>query len=144
MIKQCQRGDDTNAELSTPHAAMPPGPSARRSAIQSNTLSLGPKYPNPVSLRSSDAPPCSGLISLNSTIAHTKKPHLASSVALAGFAVFDFPARDSNRTLLHMISTELSSLIEQNTSHPFVPRCLIIYLFFFRVLVTVFLAFCEG
>jgi hypothetical protein len=43
MITQCQRGVDTEAELSTLHATRPAGESASRSPIQSNTLSLGPK-----------------------------------------------------------------------------------------------------
>jgi hypothetical protein len=41
---------------------MPVGPSASRLAIQSDTLSFGPKHPNPISLRSSDVPPGSSII----------------------------------------------------------------------------------
>jgi hypothetical protein len=50
MISQCQRGDDTEAEWSTPHATRPVGPSASRSAIQSDILSIGLKHPEPISL----------------------------------------------------------------------------------------------
>jgi hypothetical protein len=43
MITQYQRGVDTTAELWTPHAPMPVGPSASRLAIQPDILSLGAK-----------------------------------------------------------------------------------------------------
>jgi hypothetical protein len=44
-----------------PHAPVPVGCSASRSAIQPNNLSLGAKYQTPVRFLSSDAPPRSGL-----------------------------------------------------------------------------------
>jgi hypothetical protein len=73
---------------------MPVGPYPSRSAIQSDTLSLGPKHSKPVSLLSSGAPPGYSFIPLNPTIAHTNQPHLASIVAVAGFVIFDIPARN--------------------------------------------------
>jgi hypothetical protein len=47
MITRRQRGVDTEAEWSTPKAARPVWPSARRSPIQSNTGSLDPKSSKP-------------------------------------------------------------------------------------------------
>jgi hypothetical protein len=94
---------------------MPVEPSASRSAIQSDTLSFGLKHSIPVSLRSSDAPPGSGLTNLNPTIGQTKLPHSAPIVAPAGFVIFGIPGRIFTRNLLHMISTEFSSLATQNT-----------------------------
>jgi hypothetical protein len=72
---------------------MPVGPSASRLAILSDSLSLGPKHPKAARLQSSDDPLGSILMPLNPTIAHTKKLQLASIIALAGFIIFDFPAR---------------------------------------------------
>jgi hypothetical protein len=54
---------------------MPVAPSVSRSAIQSDTFSLGLKHPKAVSLLSSDAPQGSGLKPRNPTIAHLKQPH---------------------------------------------------------------------
>jgi hypothetical protein len=99
MITQCQHGDETKANQSTPHAVMPVGPIRSRSAIQSGAFSLGLKHPKPVILVSSNAPPGSGLTFLNPTIAHTREPNLASIAALAGFVMFDFPARNYKKTL---------------------------------------------
>jgi hypothetical protein len=90
---------DIDSVLNTLQRITSVRPSASRSAIQSDALSLGLNHPNPVNLLSSDAPPGSGLTPMNPTIAHTKKPHLASIVTLSGFVIFDFPARNYKKTL---------------------------------------------
>jgi hypothetical protein len=87
--------------------SQPVGPSASRSAIQSDALSLWPKHPKPVSFLSSEAPPGSGLTPLNPTIAHTKYPHLDSIVALARFVIFAFPQEITRKSTAYDIDRVL-------------------------------------
>jgi hypothetical protein len=56
---------------------------------------------------------------LNPNIAHTKNPDLASIVALAGFVIFDIPARNNMKNILRMISTEVSFLPAHNRGRLF-------------------------
>jgi hypothetical protein len=67
----------TSTEVSSLATHNTVGPFASRSAIQSDTLSIGLKHLKPVCLLSSGAPPESGLTPLIPTIVHAKKPHLA-------------------------------------------------------------------
>jgi hypothetical protein len=70
---------------------MPVGLSASRSAIQSDTLSLGLKHPKTSQFVVISRQSGSGLTRLNPTIALIKQPHFASFAALAVFVIFDFP-----------------------------------------------------
>jgi hypothetical protein len=97
---------------------MPVGPSASRSAIQLDTLSLGLKDPKSGNLLSSGAPPGSRLTPLNPTIAHTKKSHLASIVAITGSVIFDIFCKKLQEHHLHNITIDISSLATHNTLLP--------------------------
>jgi hypothetical protein len=115
MISQCQRSVDTEAEWSTLRATRPVGPSASRSAIQSITVSLGPKSSKTSQFAVIRRSTVIGSYTSESycrsyTVATSGVNRLASQICHNRLF-----RKKLQQNLLHMISTEVSSLATHNT-----------------------------
>jgi hypothetical protein len=121
MITQCQHGVDTEAEWSNLHATRPVGPSASRSAIKSildHSVQIRPKPVSYLSLRrfigvgsnASESHYRSYIIYI-----YTPSPHLASTVLATQIYHNRLFRKKVQQNVLHMISTEVSSLATHNT-----------------------------
>jgi hypothetical protein len=119
MVTQCHRGVNAEAEWSTPWAARPVGPFASRIAIKSITWSLGPK--------SSKTSQFSVIRRFLGIVSHASESCYRSYIHIytVGTSGVNRLARQicHNRlfrkklqqNLLHMMSTEVSSLETHNT-----------------------------
>jgi hypothetical protein len=92
--------------MATPHAPAPVGPSASRSAIQSNNFATGPEYPKPVGLRSY------GIESHTSESKYRsfKVATFCGNRCASCICHIRLSRKTLQESLLHMISTEFSSL----------------------------------
>jgi hypothetical protein len=117
MITQCQYGDDTKAELSTPHTPTPVGLSDSRLAVQSDALSLGPKH-----LKTSHFAVIrrSTWIGCNTPETYYRSYKGATSCVnrcASWICHIRLSRKKLQEKLLHMILTEFSSLEKHKISH---------------------------